>query len=146
MTEELQALVQQRDEVTKKICTVKKTVAGLVSLFSPEMHSELPSVLGEKSVRQSGLSAECRLVLMSAERPLAAREVRDRVLKRLPGLANHRDSLASVTTILNRLIRYGEACQIADETGRNRWAWITEKPSASSFPDGVEDPEGSLDM
>jgi len=131
MTEELQSLMQQRDEVMRKICTVKKTVAGLVTLFGDsDVHPELPELLGHKSSRSSGLSAECRLVLMNAERPLSAREVRDRVMRALPSLANHRDSLASVTTILNRLIRYGEACHVTDETGKHRWAWITEQCSS----------------
>ncbi len=134
MTEELQTLIQQRDEVMRKICTVKKTVAGLVSLFGENtFQPDLPDFLGNKSSRNSGLSAECRFVLMNAERPLSAREVRDRVIDRLPSLANHRDPLASVTTILNRLIRYGEACHVVDErTGRQHWAWITEQPSADS--------------
>lgn len=132
MTEELQALIQQRDEVVRKICTVKKTVAGLVTLFGPsEMHPQIPELLGQRDSRRSGLSDECRMVLMNAERPLAAREVRDRVVRRLPSLASHRDSLASVTTILNRLIRYGEACRVSDDTGRQRWVWATETPSRS---------------
>jgi hypothetical protein len=132
MTEELQALIQQRDEVVRKICTVKKTVAGLVTLFGPgEAGAQLPEWLAHRDPRRSGLSDECRLVLMNAERPLAVREVRDRVVRRLPSLASHRDSLASVTTILNRLIRYGEACRVMDTSGRQRWAWATEKPNGT---------------
>src|SRR5436305_15238382 len=133
MTEELQALIQQRDEVVRKICTVKKTVAGLVTLFGPsEMHPQIPELLGQRDSRRSGLSDECRMVLMNAERPLAAREVRDRVVRRLPSLASHRDSLASGTTILHRLIRYGEACRVTDDPGRQRWAWASETPSGSA--------------
>jgi len=128
MTEELQTLLQQRDEVVRKICTVKKTVAGLVTLFGAEdIQPPVPELLGYKDQRGSGLSAECRLTLMNAERPLSAREVRDRVIQRLPSLAQHRDPLASVTTILNRLIRYGEACRITDSRGRQGWVWATEK-------------------
>jgi hypothetical protein len=133
--EELQALLQQRDDIVRRIGTVKKTVAGLVSLFGAgELDPQLQQVLGYKDVRRPGLSAECRMALMSAEHFLSAREVRDRVVTRLPSLANHRDSLASVTTILNRLIRYGEAQRIRDESGVHRWGWSTQvcaSPDAS---------------
>jgi hypothetical protein len=125
--EELQELMQQRDAVVRRICAVKKTVAGLVALFGPaEVGLELPQFIGRKDSRRPGLSDECRLALMNADRPLAAREVRDRVMERMPSLANHRDALASVTTILNRLVRYGEACHVVDNDGRTRWAWVTE--------------------
>jgi len=125
--EELQTLLQQRDDIVRRIGTVKKTVAGLVSLFgAAEMDPQLQQVLGYKDTRRPGLSAECRMALMSAERFLSAREVRDRVVTRLPSLANHRDSLASVTTILNRLIRYGEAQRVRDESGVHRWGWATQ--------------------
>ena len=128
--EELQSLIQQRDEVVRRIGTVKKTVAGLVSLFGDlDMDPQLQEVLGYKDARRPGLSAECRMVLMNAERFLSAREVRDRVLSRLPSLANHRDSLASVTTILNRLMRYGEAQRVRDELGVHRWGWATQVSS-----------------
>lgn len=130
MAQELQALIQQRDEVVRKICTVKKTVAGLATLFGPgEMQEQLPELFSQRPSRRPGLSDECRLALMKAERPLATREVVDRVARRLPSLAKHRDPMASVTTILNRLIRYGEACRVIDDRGRQLWAWSTEKPS-----------------
>jgi len=133
MAEELHVLIQQRDEVVRKICTVKKTVAGLVILFgSDQAHPSMPEMLGYKDARRPGLSAECRLALMNADRPLSAREVRDRVVQRLPSLADHRDSLASVTTILNRLIRYGEATRVSDSKGRQGWAWATEKAETGS--------------
>jgi hypothetical protein len=139
--EELHTLMQQRDDVMRKICTVKKTVAGLVALFGVgEIDPQLQEVLGYKDSRRPGLSAECRMVLMNAERHLSAREVRDRVVDRLPSLAKHRDSLASVTTILNRLIRYGEAQRLRDETGVHRWAWAAQ----SSAPSRWETTDSSL--
>jgi hypothetical protein len=132
ITGQLHSLMQQRDEVVQRIGTVKKTIASLLRLFNDvPVSSELSELLGNKTPRKPGLSAECRLVLMHADRPLSAREVRDSVLDRLPALAHHRDSLASVTTVLNRLIRYGEACNMPDETGRHRWAWVTEQSSPS---------------
>ena len=131
ITEQLHSLMHERDEIVQRIGTVKKTIASLLRLFDQvPVTAELSELLGHKTPRKPGLSAECRLALMRAERPLSAREIRDSVLCRLPALANHRDSLATVTTVLNRLIRYGEACNVPDDKGRHRWAWVTDQASA----------------
>jgi hypothetical protein len=137
MQEELQTLVRQREEVVRRIGTVKKTVAGLMALFDDyPVDEKLAELLGEKrSQRRAGLSKECRFALMNAEQPLSAREVCARVQVRLPTLANHKDALASVTTVLNRLVNYGEAYDLVMPGGTRRWAWATEnnpkQPSAA---------------
>ena len=125
--QELNALLRQREETVRKIGTVKKTVLGLVSLFGDDvLDDELLRLLGYKdSGRRPGLTKECRFVLMSSERPLAVREICEQVQRRLPSVGNHKDPLASVTTILNRLVGYGEAYTV-EEGGRHKWAWVTD--------------------
>ncbi len=45
----------------------------------------------------------------------------------------HKDPLASVTTVLNRLVEYGEARTLIRENGRRAWEWVAEhSPSNSS--------------
>ena len=47
---------------------------------------------------------------MEAGRALSARDVCDEILKKMPPmLTRHKDPVASVTTVLNRLVDYGEA-------------------------------------
>jgi hypothetical protein len=41
-------------------------------------------------------------------------------------LARHKDPLASVTTVLNRLVDYGEARSLSNDRGRRVWEWISE--------------------
>jgi hypothetical protein len=65
-------------------------------------------------------------VLMNSEKPLAAREICERVQQGLPSVGNHKDPLASVTTVLNRLVEYGEARAVVEEGGRHKWTWVTE--------------------
>src|ERR1700721_635227 len=110
--EELRQLLQQRADVMRRIGTVKQTIAGLANLFGDEVLSdELLELVDRKSGgRQPGFTKACRLVLMNSNQALSARDVCDCLQDRSPSLmARHKDPLASVTTVLNRLVGYGEA-------------------------------------
>jgi hypothetical protein len=37
--------------------------------------------------------------------------------------------MASVTTVLNRLVAYGEARAVALDTGRRAWQWVADSES-----------------
>ena len=41
-------------------------------------------------------------------------------------LTSHKDPIASVTTVLNRLVSYGEAEPVMSK-GRRAWLWITQE-------------------
>jgi hypothetical protein len=140
--EELRQLMLQRAEVMKRIGTVKQTIVGLANLFGDEVLSEeLLELVDRKSGgRQPGFTKACRMVLMEAERPLGAREVCEQIQQRIPPvLLRHKDPLASVTTVLNRLVEYGEARTVVRENGRRAWQWVSD-PENSSFgrPRGSE--------
>ena len=148
--QELRAFLLQRDDITRKVGTVKRTLVSLVTMFgyglpdsellrlmgyesSPErphltkVDEEILGLLGYKGTeRRPGLTKECRAVLMSAETPLTTRQVCEQVQQRLPAVRNHKDPLASVTTVLNRLLEYGEASILTGENGQHRWLWTTE--------------------
>ena len=64
---------------------------------------------------------------MDSSQPLSARDVCDRIQQKTPPmLARHKDPMASVTTVLNRLVAYGEAKAVVLDNGRRAWQWITE--------------------
>jgi hypothetical protein len=132
--EELRQLLQQRAEVMRRIGTIKQTIAGLANLFGDSVLSdELLELVDRKtSGRQPGFTKACRMVLMDANRALSAREVCDRIQQKSPPmLARHKDPMASVTTVLNRLVAYGEAQAVSLDNGRRAWQWIA---GASSEP------------
>ncbi len=132
--EELGQLLRQRAEVMKRIGTVKQTIVGLANLFGDEVLSEelLELVDRKSSGRQPGFTKACRMVLMEANRPLAAREVCEQIEKRVPALLlRHKDPLASVTTVLNRLVDYGEARTLASHNGRRTWQWVADPADKS---------------
>jgi len=136
--DELRQLMRQRAEIMKRIGTVKQTIVGLANLFGDEVLSdELLELIDRKSNgRQPGFTKACRMVLMEANRPLGAREVCEQIQQRLPPvLLRHKDPLASVTTVLNRLVEYGEARTVARDNGRRAWQWVADAETTPRVPD-----------
>src|SRR5437588_8258075 len=130
--DELRQLMRQRAEIMKRIGTVKQTIVGLANLFGDSVLSdELLELVDRKSSgRQPGFTKACRMVLMDANRALSARDVCDRIQQKTPPmLARHKDPMASVTTVLNRLVAYGEARAVALENGRRAWQWVADSDS-----------------
>jgi hypothetical protein len=133
--EELRVLLQQRAEVMRRIGTIKQTIAGLANLFGDGVLSdELLELVDRKtSGRQPGFTKACRMVLMDSNRALSARDVCDRIQEKAPPmLARHKDPMASVTTVLNRLVAYGEARAVALSNGRRAWQWVADSDSQST--------------
>jgi hypothetical protein len=127
--EELRQLLQQRAEVMRRIGTIKQTIAGLANLFGDSVLSdELLELIDRKSSgRQPGFIKSCRMVLMDSNRPLSARDVCERIQQKAPPiLARHKDPMASVTTVLNRLVAYGEAKAVVLDNGRRAWQWVAD--------------------
>jgi chorismate mutase len=138
--EELRQLLRQRGEIMKRIGTLKQTIAGLANLFGEEiLPQDLLELVDRKTGgRQPGFTKACRMVLMETGRPLTVREVCEQIQQRLPAvLQRHKDPLASVTTVLNRLVEYGEARAVVRENGRRAWVWVAETAPAS-IEHGVE--------
>jgi hypothetical protein len=127
--DELRQLLQQRSEVMRRIGTVKQTIAGLANLFGDGVLSEelLELVDRKSNGRQPGFTKACRVVLMEANRALTARDVCDQIQARIPPmLERHKDPMASVTTVLNRLVDYGEAKPVVLDNGRRAWLWVAD--------------------
>lgn len=127
--EELLQLMRQRAEIMKRIGTVKQTITGLANLFGEQvLGDDLLELIDRKpNGRQPGFTKACRRVLMEVRRPLGAREVCVELERYAPAiLARHKDPLASVTTVLNRLVDYGEARSLNNDRGRRVWEWISE--------------------
>jgi len=136
--EELLQLMRQRAEIMKRIGTVKQTIAGLANLFGEQvLGDDLLELIDRKpNGRQPGFTKACRRVLMEVRRPLGAREVCVELERYAPAiLARHKDPLASVTTVLNRLVDYGEARSLSNDRGRRVWEWVSDRePAADAVP------------
>jgi hypothetical protein len=125
--------MQERADIMKRIGTIRQTIFGLVKLFGNGiLNEDLPELFGPPvSGRQPGFTRACRMVLMEAAVPLAAREVCEQIQQKAPPiLHHHKDPLASVTTVLNRLVEYGEARSVVRENGRRAWQWVADTGGA----------------
>jgi hypothetical protein len=132
--QELRELLQQRADVMRRIGTIKQTIAGLANLFGDGvLNDELLELVDRKSNgRQPGFTKACRMILMDANRALSARDVCERIRQKMPPmLERHKDPMASVTTVLNRLVAYGEAKAVALDNGRRAWRWVADSASDS---------------
>ena len=121
--QELRQLMRDRAQVVKRICTIKRTLVGLAELFGESiLDEELGKLLLPKASNgQSGLTAVCRDILLREGRALTSNEVYRLVRQRSPLLlAEHKEPVSSVTTVLNRLVKYGEAESVL--VGKRR-AW-----------------------
>src|SRR6202142_4622357 len=144
--EELRQLMRQRADIMKRIGTLKQTIAGLANLFGDDILGEdlLELVDRKTGGRQPGFTKACRMALMEAGRPLAVREVCEQIQQRLPAvLLRHKDPLASVTTVLNRLVEYGEAQSVVRENGRRAWQWVSD-PAPVEQHNAVSSPLSQL--
>jgi hypothetical protein len=137
---ELRQLIEERAEVTKRIGTVKQTIVGLANLFGDGiLDTALLDLVDRKSgPRQPGITRACRRVLLEAGRPMSARKVCDEIQRTLPNLlVRHKDPMATINTILGRLVDYGEATVLPGDHGQRAWLWAAERDSKSSHaPDG----------
>jgi hypothetical protein len=136
---ELRQLQQQHSELVRRIGTVKQTIAGLAKLFGDNVLSEeLQGLLGRKSQgRQLGFTEACRVILMESGRALSRREVCAQLQVKVPSIfARHINPIASVSTVLNRLVHYGEAQPVVLTDGQRAFQWVTEPRSQSQIVNG----------
>lgn len=128
LADELRGLNQQRKDLVKRIGIVKGVIVGLSRILGAELSADqFQDVLGRQADRRShGLTNACRRILSETREPLRARDVRDRVLQDYRDLLqHHKQPIASIATVLNRLVRYGEA-QIVNLEDQRAWVRTRE--------------------
>lgn len=131
---EFKSLMLQKAAIVRRIGTIKQTINGLANLLGEHIVSgELSELMKRKSgARPRGFTTTCRLVLMESKCPLISQEVREEIERRNPALlAHHKDPLASVTTVLSRLAKYGEARVVRGQRGLREWEWVSENSPAT---------------
>ena len=144
---ELRGLMQQRADVVKRIGTVKQTITGLANLFGEGvLNEELMELVDRKNGgRHPGFTKACRMILMEAGRPMSARDICECFQQKMPSLLErHKDPMVSVTTVLNRLVDYGEAQAVFSGNGRRAWLWAAESSSSARSESAVGNGTGRL--
>jgi hypothetical protein len=142
--DELRRLIQQRSEITKRIGTIKQTIAGLWNLFGGEELSDdlCELVNGKAVVRRPGITQACRSVLREAGCPLTARNVCEQIQQRtMLNPPCSKNLLGAVTTVLSRLAQYGEARTVLRDNGARAWVWVSGVEVASQVLESKTLPE-----
>lgn len=136
---ELEVLSANRNEISKRMATIKHTVKSLNTLFGTEQ-AEAP----DNSCRAregSGLTNLCRGILRSRTDPVTLAEVLGYIQEHCPQkLVGHKRPQNSLRVILKRLVKYGDAIQIMNDEGAQ--AWKSAGDSALSPPQETGDRSG----
>ena len=123
---ELRVLLTQRATILKRLAILRRIISGLAEMFGDDVLPEDVRVLIKlpaQKTRGAGLTDACRAALSTSSRPLTAREVVNTIRsKDARVIQNHKDPVASVTSILHRLGSYGEATTEVSQSGRRLWA------------------------
>jgi hypothetical protein len=133
--QQLTALVRQRAEIMRRIGTIKKMLAGMVSLFGDSILDDELLIALDRGTRSSrrGFTPACRQVLMESSTSLSVRQACVELQRRFPELvAHHKDLSASVTTVFHRLVKYGQARCFVDDHGARVWEWATDGGSENT--------------
>src|ERR1700756_226189 len=143
---ELRQLIEARSEVTKRIGSVKQTIVGLAKLFGDGiLDAPLLDLVDRNSgSRRHGITRACRRALMEAERPMSARDVCEKIQRTAPALlVHHKDPMATINTILGRLMEYGEATVLSGDRGGRAWLWASDRDGRSSRPPNGDGPDSA---
>ena len=132
--QELTELLRQRIALMRRIGTVKQTLVCLAYALGDEaLTPDILRLLGRGATRkQPGFTRACRVILMEAGIPLDARRGLQELHVRFPHLVDHlKAPLASVTTVFNRLVAYGEVRTFPNGKGRRVWEWIADSGTSA---------------
>ena len=136
---ELTGLLRQREDLMKRIGTIRQVLASMSDLFGDSILTDELRVLlhGQTPKAGAGFTVACRQVLVRSQTPLSLRRCTEELRKRFPEMAaRHKDLTASVGTVLRRLAAYGEARYHLDEKGNRLWEWVAnvdEEPAVAEL-------------
>jgi hypothetical protein len=109
---ELERLLEEQDMIQIRIARVRNSIAALSSLCDEAPSTDL------------GLTDAVRSVLRGSVEALAAPEVKERLDALGLDLSGHVNALASVHTVLKRLVQAGEARSTEGHGGKTvYWYW-----------------------
>lgn len=137
---ELISLEQERARIMERIGALKQTIAGLANVFGEGVLSDelMALVDRRRGDTNSGLTRTCRATLMESSQSLTTQGMLDEIQRRQPNLlAHHKSPVASITTILNRLVHYGEARVTTTLSGKKGWQWATARDEDSTSVAGA---------
>lgn len=96
-------LVKQQEQIAKRLAQLESAILGLMAL------EDIPVAEADW-----GLADGCRMVLRASSEPLSAIAIRQNLMDLKYDLSKHTNPLASIYSVLKRLVDSGEATSTAD--------------------------------
>src|SRR5215469_18033886 len=132
--DQLRQLTQQRQEIAERIADIRRTIHGLALLYGQDLRPGPDKVAIAE--RRRGITNACRAVLNRADTPLSTHETHIILQRDFPGLFSQSPNcFASLVTILNRLVKYGEVDTFLHD-GNRLWRRHQSPDPRSSGPIG----------
>lgn len=120
LEQELEVLSANRNEISKRMATIKHTVKSLNTLFGTEQAEDPDNSC--RSRERSGLTNVCRVILRSRTDPVTLAEILGYIREHCPQkLVGHKRPQNSLRVILKRLVKYGDAIQVMNDEGVQAW-------------------------
>ena len=134
---ELEKLEEQREETDNRIAQLKQTIVSLATLCKDKTFL----AAWAKDIEAAGITENCREVLRAAPIALTPLEVKDGLLKMGLDASKYTNLLASIHSVLKRLVESREARPVDCEDGtvaykwrrHRRWTMEQPPPFAPSF-------------
>jgi hypothetical protein len=120
--QEAQSLIKQKDQIDRRLATLRKTLNALATLmeqenkrFVPASHQQMMDLLSLT------MTDDIVNIVSAAPEPMTSSDVLEE-LRRLGSIAiNHDNPLATVNAVLNRLV---ERIKLEPTTKNGRKAWV----------------------
>lgn len=116
---DLAQAVSEDKLLQQRIARLKQTIASLDALIEGE-----ETASEWKQSEQIGITDACRQALKVANSPRTAIEVRDWLANSGYELSEQENALASIHTVLKRLVKAGEAAPGTNADGKATYEWI----------------------
>jgi hypothetical protein len=117
---EMAEIDEQRQLLERRYARLKQTSFSLETLMESESDLSLPAAL---SLPVIGLTDACRHALTVSKSPRTAQEVRDWLVGSGYDLSEQENALASIHTILKRLVTSGQAEAGTTSDGKVSYKW-----------------------
>jgi len=127
--QELERLLEQREEIDKRISQLKQSIVALAPLAEEQ---DLLAEIVKGWMGEMGITDAIREVLKSSGDALTAMEVKDQLVRTGTSLRDYKNPLASIHAVLKRLVESDEAIADTDTEGNATYQWIRRFPRLST--------------
>jgi hypothetical protein len=130
-------------EVNANVARLREGVFGLAALAGVDLKAESPDLFRGSVRGNVGLTSAIRMAIRGADFPMTPTDIRDYLVDNAYPIREHKNPLASIHSVLNRLIDAGEVVMGTD-TRRKKTVYVwkdSEEGSALSLR-GEEPDEG----